>query len=96
MPRKRDGDYSNRQVKKTPFNAAAKARAAGFKATFLTVLESAKYVGLAPATMRKYCQCQCFRNAFIVGDEYLIPVEDLDWWKDNRKGRVGRPPKSES
>ena len=91
MPQKPTADYSDRQVKKTPRNITAMSRAAAFRATYLTVTEAADRMKLAAATIRKYCQCKCFTNTINVGGEHLIPIEDLDWWKHNRKGRVGRP-----
>ena len=65
-------------------------------AEFMPIKEAAKAMGLEPSTLRKYCQDNVFTNAQEFGKEWVISQEDVLWWVENRKGRVGRPRREDS
>lgn len=62
-----------------------------FKGEFLPSGEAAKVIGLARNTMQKYCQDHIFTNALAFGRDWAVSRVDIDWWRANRKGRVGKP-----
>ena len=87
-PGRKDG---KKNVRHTPVNLDTQAAITRFEADFVSTREAAEELGLAENTMRKYCQDGCFSNTKIFGFEWVISRYDLDWWKQNRRGRIGRP-----
>lgn len=65
-------------------------------ADFMPIKEAAKAMGLAPSTLRKYCQDNIFTNAQEFGKEWVISHLDVQWWIENRQGKVGRPSKTDA
>jgi len=93
MPTETNGPGSQtlKKTRKTPFNIETQVQERQFRSVFLSTAEAATILGLSVATMRKYCQDGCFTNTFIFGSEWLVSMYDVQWWKQNRKGRLGRP-----
>jgi response regulator of citrate/malate metabolism len=67
-----------------------------FKDEFKPSMEAAKAIGLSKNTIQRYCQDHILTNAQEFGRDWAVSRVDIDWWKENRKGKVGRPKKSDS
>lgn len=75
----------------TPVNLETQSAIRRFEAEFISTTEAAAELGLTINTMRKYCQDGCFTNTKVFGFEWVISRYDVDWWKEHRRGRMGRP-----
>lgn len=94
MPTKTNGRNKKRMrsgVTTTPRVASIDQFFSALKQAFLPISEAAIEMGLAKNTLRKYCQEAIFSNAQAFGREWVISRNDIDWWKENRQGKVGRP-----
>ena len=89
------GQDRKKNVRTTPSNIETQEAIRQFEAEFMSTRAAAKELGLAENTMRKYCQDGCFTNTKIFGSEWVVSRYDVDWWKENRRGRIGRPKKGE-
>lgn len=78
-----------------PENEAVLNQWEDFRAQWLRPLEAADFLGLDQNTIQHYAREGAFLNAKQVGCEYLVPLHDLIWFKENRLGRRGRPRASE-
>jgi hypothetical protein len=87
-PGRKDG---KKNVRHTPVNLDTQAAIRRFKADFVSTRVAAEELGLAENTMRKYCQDGCFSNTQVFGGEWVVSRYDVDWWKANRRGKIGRP-----
>lgn len=82
-------------IGKTPKMPNLQQQLAMLLSSVYSVPQAAAELGLEDNTIRKYAQDGCFSNAASFGYEWMIPAFDIQWWKDNRKGRVGRPKSQE-
>lgn len=78
-------------IRCTPVNLDTQAAMRRFEAEFVSTADAAEILGLSLNTMQKYCQDGCFSNTKVFGGEWVISRFDLDWWKENRLGKLGRP-----
>ncbi len=63
---------------------------------FYTVQQIADYLAVREATARRYCNGGEFPHAYKLGRDWLVPIEDVDAYKRDRLGKMGRPRKDET
>lgn len=94
MPNEYNGpnrDDPPSQRKRTPHNPSVHDAMKIFSAQFLSAKAAGDELGLSENTMRKYCQDGCFTNTQRFGGEWVISRFDIEWWRQNRQGKSGRP-----
>ncbi len=83
-------------VRLTPVSAQVAADIQRIHSEVLCVAEAAARLKLSKNTVRKYCQHGIFQNAGQFGCDWMIPMHDVIWWEQNRKGKVGRPKREDN
>ena len=63
---------------------------------FYTVQQIAEYLDVEENTARRYCNGGEFPHAYKLGRDWLVPIEDVDAYKRDRLGKMGRPRKNET
>jgi excisionase family DNA binding protein len=58
----------------------------------LTLAEAAARLGLSPSTLRHQAQAGRLR-ATLVGKTYVVSVREVERYRDEHQGRMGRPRK---
>ena len=98
MPTENNGRNSKKAregVRHTPRVKSIDAFFDALTAAFKPIGQAAEEMGLAANTLRNYCQHNIFSNAQAFGREWVISQQDIDWWNQHRRGKVGRPPTEE-
>ena len=94
MPTKTNGPRHVRKqmrIRTTPMNLEVQSQLRQMQAHFMTTEQAGRELGLEQTTIRKYCSDGCFSNTKVFGNDWLVSRYDVDWWKENRKGKRGRP-----
>ena len=63
---------------------------------FYTVQQIAEYLDVEENTARRYCNGGEVPHAYKLGRDWLAPIEDVDAYKRDRLGKMGRPRKNET
>jgi len=61
----------------------------------MTLAEMAKAVGLkSTAALRLLCEKGALPGAELKGKMWFVPVQTVEWYRKERVGKRGRPPKA--
>lgn len=60
----------------------------------MTLAEMAKAVGIkSTAALRRLCERGALPGAELKGKTWFVPIETVEWYRRERKGKRGRSPK---